>query len=350
VEIQTTKPILLTTDFHWGLNKNNIIKRKILVNFINDLIRDNKDTSDTLIFMGDFFHNRTFLNVETINIAYNSIKKLCKHFKMYFVVGNHDIFNQHNTKIHSLKQFSDIPNLFIIDKPTKVKINDKSAWFFPWNSDVKNIKDEKVDYSFSHLHPSDIIYHATRGDLVVEDITKKSEISFLGHFHNKNEMETRSGKAIWPGSPYQQNFGEAKNDCGYYLLDTLKETLKFVENKKSPRYIKLYMSTLTEKQLEKVNGNFVRLVIDEQVDYLKIIEITNTINKKGPLELSNDYVITSNNAILNKEYSEEDMKLSLSKLEYMKKFLDKMDNIDKNHRRPIYSLLEGYYSTNSINI
>ena len=347
ISIKTKKPIALLTDLHFGLSRNSEVKRNILVNFIDDFIKNNKKTSDTLFFLGDWFHSRTLLDVHTINIAYSCMKKLCKHFNVYAITGNHDIYLANNTTINSIKPFSDIDNLTVVSVAEEVEIEGtlvKTAIFCPWNTDVGAIT-KKYDYSFSHLHVGGIVYHGeTSNHLQLDDFLSKAGISFLGHFHHNKEVTTRTGRLVCIGSQYQQTFGERDNNCGYYLLDTNKETITFVENKKSPRYVKCYASTIDQIDKKSITGNFTRIVFDKKLSYSEIVSITNTINKLNPLELSIDYMVSAQHNVLGEEVLENvNKKLSLSKLEYMKKFLDGMTSIKPKVKEATFELLQEYY-------
>jgi DNA repair exonuclease SbcCD nuclease subunit len=76
---------------------------------------------------------------------------------------------------------------------------------------------------------------AKRG-LAAEQIGAKFDWCFVGHFHGANKVLRN---VISIGSPTMQNFGEEGQKKGWWLLDTDKNTVQFLENTKSPQFITL---------------------------------------------------------------------------------------------------------------
>ena len=82
------------TDIHFGM-KNNARQHNIdCENFVTWFIDEAKKRgSETCIFLGDWHHQRSSVNVSTLNYSVSNLKRLGEAFeKVYFIVGNHDLF------------------------------------------------------------------------------------------------------------------------------------------------------------------------------------------------------------------------------------------------------------------
>src|SRR5574343_1810710 len=90
------------TDIHLGLRNNLVQHNEICVEYIEWMIEKSKNfNSDTVIFLGDFFHNRSSLNVNTLSYGIKIIKMLSLNFKnVYMIVGNHDLYFRDRRDVH----------------------------------------------------------------------------------------------------------------------------------------------------------------------------------------------------------------------------------------------------------
>ena len=116
--------IMIFSDFHLGLKNNNIELLEQANTYIDWFIEQGLNNNiKTILALGDWFHSRTSLNVNTMNESYAILKKLTKHFTVYLIIGNHDIFYKTKTDVHSLKGFSDMENLELIDRTEEMSVN-----------------------------------------------------------------------------------------------------------------------------------------------------------------------------------------------------------------------------------
>jgi predicted MPP superfamily phosphohydrolase len=113
-----------------------------------------KNSVSNVIFCGDYFHQRNALTVDTLNIAHRCLQALAKHTKVYMIIGNHDLFNKNSTDVNSINIFRDINNVVVVDKPLECKLNDKTALFVPWLSDLSEYKTSSFDMMFGHFEVS----------------------------------------------------------------------------------------------------------------------------------------------------------------------------------------------------
>ena len=85
------------------------------------------------------------MTVDTLNIAYKCLQALAKKCQVYMVLGNHDLFNKNSTDVNSINIFRDNSRINVIDKPTEISLNGKSALLVPWLSDLSGFEPESYD-------------------------------------------------------------------------------------------------------------------------------------------------------------------------------------------------------------
>ena len=257
--MKNSQKIALFSDIHWGINSDNIVKLQNTQMFMKFFIKElYKRKIKDVFFLGDFFENRTSVNVQTMNIAYNNLKKLCEYFNVYMILGNHDLFLKNSRKIQSIKPFREIKNLTIISDSTEIDFNGRSAMLCPWDTELSELKN--YDFMLGHFAMSGAelcgsIY--TKGKYTMKDLTDISPLVFSGHFHIRKEYLTKNGKVITIGNPLQMTWGDYDNSKGFYILDTQTREYEFIENIDAPVYNKILWSEVREglKDTENIKGD-----------------------------------------------------------------------------------------------
>lgn len=112
---------LIFTDLHCGLAGNRLSRLKICANVVKEIVSaiDRLGVSN-VVFAGDWYHSRTTLDVNTINVSLKLVQAVSKHAKFYLICGNHDSFMKNTTDINSLNMFRDTPNVIVVNKPEEV--------------------------------------------------------------------------------------------------------------------------------------------------------------------------------------------------------------------------------------
>ena len=346
-QINIDKTVIFS-DIHFGLSKNSSKKMETANDFITYLIKHYKNKADSIIFCGDYHHARENLNVHTWNQSYNCMKKLCNHFQVYCILGNHDTFFKYSTEVHSLKTFENIENLHIIEETTIVNnIHGQKILFAPWGFDIEPHKGEKYDYAFGHFdingaHLNGSVYRGGKYD--INALGKISNVSFIGHFHLHKEYQTSKGLVISVGSPTEQNWGELNDIKGSYLLDFKTDKYEFTEYTGAPKHITLNLSQFDKNDILKVKGNYIKLIIDKNVGYHKIIKLQNVLKKYQPLSIEIEYLFNLSTLFSDIDIKTDKNRLEMSKIQYCNKTIEKMEleeHIDKNKLK---TLIQGYYN------
>ena len=99
---------------------NSVVHNTDCVNFVKwfcQQVQINK--CDHIVFMGDWHENRSALNISTLNYSYQSAKLLNDlNIPVYFIIGNHDLYQRHTRDLHSVVPFSEFKNFTLIETPT----------------------------------------------------------------------------------------------------------------------------------------------------------------------------------------------------------------------------------------
>src|SRR5574344_1352437 len=114
---QAFKREALFTDIHYGKSNNSLQHLEDCSSFIDwFIVEAKKKDAETCIFLGDFFDNRNSIQLRTLDWAYKDLKKLNDNFeKIYFIVGNHDLFYRESREIHSVPYLNEFDNFILIE-------------------------------------------------------------------------------------------------------------------------------------------------------------------------------------------------------------------------------------------
>lgn len=282
---------ILLADLHAGVKSDSEIFlssfKNIFEKFIPEIIETKQLNNPTIFILGDLFNDRNYLSSKTINVVLDVFEK-CK-LDMKILLGNHDIFYKNHRDINSLKILQDkFSNIKIISDITKLTINDRKVVLSPWlvnGEETRELFSEKADLCFTHaeINGFEVVSgHRESNGLGQNLFEDNFKLTFSGHFHIRNQI----GSITYLGNPYQLNWGDAGLSKGAYLLDF--ETLKyeFIENKYAPKFQKIYLSKIKERQVNlkaDIPGNFVKLILDSDLTSSELDKLNYLISSLNPL-------------------------------------------------------------------
>lgn len=385
---------LVFSDQHFGVKGNSPLRQKIGVQAIREILSyAKKSKAKNIIFCGDWFHSRATLDVSTLDIAYKCVQALSKQCKLWMILGNHDLYLKNSTEVSSVNIFKNDTNVVVVDKPLEVMLNSKKALLVPWLASLDGFKKDSYDLMLGHfeisskfLMQSYIEEHsgkleaseAVSSDLDKDDflsdpgvasmqssksaellgnfielVKSRTGIILAGHIHQHKEMIVKNGrKFIFIGTPYEQNLGELGNACGFYEISE-EGKLKFIKLDKLPRHIQLKTSEIKRAGFEKfdfsnVSGNIVQKIYDEELTQAEEAKLAQKINDFKPYEeLLPEYKVAIQYALKSKDDQTSVELLQKSKLEYIRNYIDNMDdkvleasNVDRDE---LFWILESYY-------
>lgn len=223
-----------------------------------------------IVFLGDFFHNRASISVNTLHIASVFLNKL-KDFDIKMILGNHDLHYTSNYEISGVNLFSMYPNITVYSKPELVQMGSKSCYFCGWGYDPMAVES---DILFTHaaisLFKMNVKSEACDDGFKPSELLKKHRQIITGHFHVRQEKTYKNGEIIYPGNPFQMDFSDEGLDKGFMVYDTESSKYEFVNNTISPRFIRYNLLDLAEitnfKALgEELKNSYFRLIINASI-------------------------------------------------------------------------------------
>ena len=216
------------TDIHWGLKNNSIQHNTDCTNFVDWFIETaKKQNCETCFFLGDWHHNRAAINIQTLQFSLRGLEKLSAAFdKIYFIVGNHDMFYRDKRDTHSVEWAKHLPNVIIIDE----WFTEGDVSIIPWivGDEWKRLKKMKGKYVFSHLELPNFFMNAMIQMPDYKEIQSEHlhgyEAVFSGHFHKRQ----KKNNITYIGNAFPHNYSDAGDDNrGMMMLEWDKEPMYF---------------------------------------------------------------------------------------------------------------------------
>lgn len=256
------------TDIHFGLKNNSRQHNNDCENFVKWFIKEAKEFgAETCIFLGDWHHHRSSINISTLNYSISNLKRLSEAFeKTYFITGNHDLFYRDKREISSVIFANEIPNIEIVNE---ILVKDDVA-IVPWlvGNEWKQIKDIKCKYMFGHFELPNFKMNAMvempdHGEIQADHFSHIERV-FSGHFHKRQHK----GNISYIGNPFAHNYADAwDNDRGCMFLEWDKEP-QYKIWADGPKYRVMNLSDLLKDPETYLDTEcHVRVKIDVDVTY-----------------------------------------------------------------------------------
>jgi len=318
------------SDLHLGVHQNSPVWHKIALDWSDWFVSELKKKGiDKILFLGDYFHSRSDISVNTLHVASDITHKF-KDFEMKMIVGNHCSFLKDKADIHSLSVFRGYPNIEIVDKPKMFHFGDKDVFACPWGTEMNDIAN--CDTILGHFEIESFkmnTYKLCEHGFTPSGLCKKSPLVFSGHFHLRDEREYKNSKIIYVGNPFEMDFGDTESTKGYYLMnfDTMEYT--FHENEISPKHKKIKLSEY-ENAPSVVENNIVRIIVDKNIESEELEKYSANIKSQNPIAISFDNTIAFN------PVSEElDEEYDLSGIDMVKAISDFVGLLDIDNKEDV---------------
>lgn len=284
--------VAIFSDLHLGIYGNSPDWHNIAHKWADWIVKDlKKKKIKDILFLGDFFHNRSEISVQTVHVASEIIDKF-RDFNMLMIVGNHDAYYKNRADVHSLGLLKGHSNLTIIDKKLEFECFGKTFAFIPWNAPVEC----SVDYLFGHF---EILSFKMNNFKVCDhglspvDLVINNKMIFSGHFHNRHSKKYNEGEIHYVGNTFPMDFSDVGNDRGYHILDVEISQLEFFKNPVSPEFKNIYLSRLDSVKEKDIQGNIIKLIIDTEMDDDNIEKSKNHLASFSPHQLTTEFNVTS---------------------------------------------------------
>lgn len=327
------------SDLHLGIHQNSPTWHKIAHDWADWFISELKSKKiNKILFLGDYFHNRSDISVNTLHSASDLTNKF-KDFEIKMLVGNHCSFYKDKADVHSLSIFKGYPNIEIVDKPKMFHFGDKDVFFAPWGVELKDIP--QCDVLMGHFEIETFKFNPHRfceKGLSPSELCKKANLIFSGHFHLRSEREYKDSKIIYVGNPFEMYFDDTEVSKGYYVLnlDTLEHT--FNENTVSPKHKCIKLSEYDSSKQE-VKNNIVRIVVDKNLENDELEKYTSNIQSMSPINLTFDHTVKFNPIV------EDQEEFDLSGVDMEKAITEFVDMLDIDNKQDVVNYTVKLYKS-----
>lgn len=296
--------IAIIADIHLGVHSNSETWHKIIIDYGHWLKNElQKQNIRDILILGDIFNDREEIGVKTLSVTEQFFKIFNNEIDPYNIIllnGNHDSYLRDSSDINSISIFKGWNNITVIDKIESLKIGSNNYTFLPWGSKIEDIPNNTTAL-FGHLEINTFKKNAVK---LCEDgidssiLLDKAKMIISGHFHLRDEREYKNGKIIYVGCPYQQTWNDCNSIKGYYIFNLNNLTYEFVQNTISPVYVKIPITDLFDKdKLQSIKklipNNFIKILVNQTIDYTKLEKILNALTVLKPLEISSDFSETT---------------------------------------------------------
>lgn len=266
--------IALFTDYHVGKTRDTFYTTTTLeyMEWFCNLVRSDSSI-DSIGFLGDWHESRNNIHIDTLNLSFQLISQLDSlGLPIYFVVGNHDLFNRQSRDTHSCVFFSKFANVNVISQPQIFPEFTGNALFSPY------LFHGEYDYSLTKKPAKHLLGHFEFKDFVITgynvkmdhgpDCTQFSDYQNIlsGHFHKRQHQNN----VQYIGNTFCTSFADANdNNRGacVYQFDTGKAT--FHNWAGGPQYVKTTLSALAAGKVGTTltDKTLIRCIADTPITY-----------------------------------------------------------------------------------
>ena len=302
--------IPVVNDLHWGFKTGSPQFREYFVKFFETVFFPyiDKHGFKEIIFAGDFFDNRKFVNIETVRaVREKFIEPLQKRgVTVHCILGNHDVYYKNTNVVNSLRElFSTYDHLKVYEAPTDVLVGDATIAMISWlTADNQEqfrefLKTTTAKVAVGHFELAG--FEMTRGvpceDGMSRRVLDQFDLVMSGHFHQKNG----DGKVQYLGTQYDMTFSDLDETKGFHVFDTNTLSLEFVPNPLKMFYRLEYDDSnsgpFEMPDFSRYTDTYVKLVVKTKKNPRRYEKYISALYDAVPLEVSivEEYELIDNN-------------------------------------------------------
>ena len=294
--------ILVLGDIHIGARNSSTIFRDLFRTYFRDVVFPlvvNRKIKN-IIALGDFFDNRNSVSLHDIDYVLNEFIPQLEETDatLHVLAGNHDVAYKNTNKINSLSILRTSDQIRVIDNEiATLKTESKTFVLCPW---INNENQEQFLEDLRHYATSDYILcghfefagmkmyrnsKLSEHGLNPKDFSKFYQV-ISGHFHHPN----RHGNVRYMGSVFHLNWQDHGDKKFIYIYDTNTDEFEAIENPYSLftefDYHEDDVINLSDEDLKDYcEGQFVRIVIDQEYQRVDLKDIIHRIEKQKPISV-----------------------------------------------------------------
>ena len=266
------------TDIHFGNKNNSKQHNRDCADFVDWFIEQSEDC-ETCIFLGDWHHHRSSVNVSTLNHSVENVGKLSRAFKqVYMIMGNHDLYYREKRDLNSLPYAGLFDNVTLVED---MLVQDDIA-LVPWlvGDEWKNLQKTKCRYMFGHFElpffkMNAMVEMPDHGSLNAEHL-QGPEYVFSGHFHKRQAK----GNVHYLGSPFGHNYADTWDDDRGMMKLEWNGVPEYIDYP-GPRYRTVPLSRLIDEPEKILNQHtYCRATLDINISYEEASFIKETFSQQ----------------------------------------------------------------------
>lgn len=261
------------TDTHFGKKNNSDQHNTDILNFCKwfcERVREDP-AIDNVVFCGDWFENRSSVDIKTLNFSYSAARMLNSlGLPIFFIVGNHDLYQRHTRDIFSTAIFHEFNNFQVISHPQIIKYLGDGSLITPFLFDeeytgLAKFKDVPVWFGHFSFNGFTITgYNAVMENGPDSKVFSKQDRIFSGHFHKRQIKDN----IIYIGNTFPMDFGDAGDFArGMAVYDHIDDKLEFKDWAECPKYIKVKLSELVDDELILPISARVKCLVDFPINF-----------------------------------------------------------------------------------
>jgi len=282
------KKAAIFSDLHVGQKSNSQVHNEDCLRYIDWFINLVKTKNcDTILFLGDFHHNRNSINIQTMDYSLRILEKLDSvGCRIMVIPGNHDLFYKDKRAISSIKYMSKFKNIELIND----QYSEGDVCFVPWliGEEHKNMRKIKDRYVMGHFElprflMNSMVAMPDHGELRKDDFGHV-DLVFTGHFHKRQVQDN----VHYIGNAFPHNFADAwDNDRGAVILDWGSKP-EYFNWTAGPEYRVMSLAQLIDNPEIFLNDRtYARVNLDISISYEEANFIKETmLGQYGARELS----------------------------------------------------------------
>lgn len=295
------------TDIHFGAKNNSDQHNQDCLNFIKWFCGNAiNNKADHVVFLGDWFENRSAINVSTLHYSYLGAQLLNDlGIPVFFLVGNHDLYFRHTRDIFATSHFGTLSNFVLINTPTIVHEIESSPLMCPFlfPSEYNDLLlYTKTKVWWGHFEFKGFIvtgYSITMKSGTDHTQFKGPDYIFSGHFHKRQT----GGNVVYIGNTFPTNYSDADDaERGMMVFDYKSNTPSFYNWVDCPKYTRLLLSNLLDDEPQLPEGARVQCIMDIPITFEESTAIKQSYTDKFKLrEFSITESVDISDAIANNE-------------------------------------------------
>lgn len=269
------KKVAMFTDIHWGVRGNSVQHNLDNLDYLDWFISSLPSDLTHIAFLGDWFENRSAVNVQTLSMSANGIAKLDKlGVPIMFITGNHDLYKRNTRDIHSLTIFGNVKNVTLVEEP--VSLNGEQL-FLPYIFDheyaalVDVINEHSSAYGHFEFNGFVLTGHSTLMEHGQDHrLINKPKKVFTGHFHKRQVRDN----IVYIGNTFPTNYGDAGDKArGMALYDVEADKVEFKDWPDCPTFSKVKLSDVIAERWAPTSKMRAKCVVDVDISYSEAQEL-----------------------------------------------------------------------------